>query len=168
MRDPDAAAANPQLRDLALHAARLGVDVMAVRDTIAASVRKEHGDYPDPAGLIKASAVLDSKIDIRVVRQRLEIIKIFREDSIVWHNSFGLGTVTEIDGFSDLVSVKFQTRQTFSMGPRAWRRCLSQSPLQKSPSYPAASAAGSLKSRPKSWTNRSAPASSPESEKSGL
>ncbi|HAR67001.1 MAG TPA: hypothetical protein DCR55_12415 [Lentisphaeria bacterium] len=115
LEDPDAAAANPQLRDLALHAARLGVDVMAVRDTIAASVRKEHGDYPDPAGLIKASAVLDSKIDIRVVRQRLEIIKIFREDSIVWHNSFGLGTVTEIDGFSDLVSVKFQTRQTFSM-----------------------------------------------------
>lgn len=113
--DPSAAATNEDLAETLLHAARLGVDAMPLRDALAAVARKRYAEYPDPAGLIKAIGVLDTKTDIRIVRQRLDVMAQVQEKAVVWHNSYGLGTIKEIDGFSDLLNIQFSTRQAFSL-----------------------------------------------------
>ncbi|MFT5128307.1 MAG: transcription elongation GreA/GreB family factor [Rhodothermales bacterium] len=113
--DASAFAKKPSLRELALHLAHAGVDDMLLRDALAAIVRAKFSDYTDPAGLIRALCVLDKDTDVRVVRRRIQSFESLRENAIVWHNSYGIGRVAEIDDFSDTVYLKFSSRQTLSL-----------------------------------------------------
>jgi transcription elongation GreA/GreB family factor len=105
----------PNWRELALKLAEAGIDDMLLRDAITAVVRADFADYADPAGLIRALCVLDKNTDVRVVRRRMTSFANLREGGTVWHNSYGLGTVVEIDPFSDTVYLKFGSRQSLSL-----------------------------------------------------
>ena len=105
----------PNWRELALNLAVAGVDDMLLRDALSAVVRADFADYVDPAGLIRALCVLDKNTDVRVVRRRMTSFEHLREKATVWHNSYGLGAILEVDGFSDTVYLKFSSRQSLSL-----------------------------------------------------
>jgi transcription elongation GreA/GreB family factor len=102
-------------RSLVLALAGKGVAPMLVRDALAAILRKVHGDYPDPAGLIRAVGVLDESSPVEIVLQRWEAFKVLERGALVWHSAHQLGTVKDVDAFSDMVTVSFQTNQAFTL-----------------------------------------------------
>ena len=92
-----------------------GIDGMPLRDALAALGREVFSEYPDPAGLIRAIAVLDESTDIMTVRMRWAAFGNLKEGVYVWHGAFGLGQVVEIDAFSDLVYIQFDRKQNFTL-----------------------------------------------------
>lgn len=106
---------NPEMQTLLLDFAEIGVNCMLLRDVLSAICRQVYESYPDPAGLIRVLGIFDEKIDLRQVRSRWNVFSLLKEDAIVWHSSYGLGSITEIDEFSDLVYVRFNRKQNFSL-----------------------------------------------------
>ncbi len=106
---------NPILRELILELAAAGFDSMLMRDALASASRHVHADFPDPAGLIQALGIFDVGVNIRNVRRRWDVFSILTENSIVWHSSYGIGRISEIDSFSDLVYIRFRNRERFNV-----------------------------------------------------
>lgn len=115
VEDMDAVLKDEQLQGLMLDLAKLGVESMALRDAIAALCRQQHKSYPDPAGLIRAIGVLDEAVPVREVYDRWQRFELLFEGNHAWHDSFGLGKIVEIDGFSDLFVIQFTQKQSFSL-----------------------------------------------------
>jgi transcription elongation GreA/GreB family factor len=92
-----------------------GVDGMPLRDALAALGRQVFSEYPDPAGMIRAIAVLNENMDIMTVRTRWAAFGGLAEGVYAWHGAFGLGQVVEIDAFSDLVYIQFDRKQNFTL-----------------------------------------------------
>lgn len=115
MNDLDATAQKPVMQDLFLNLARLAIDSMYLRDALATISRQINSTYPDPSGLIQALGIFDSELSIKEVYKRWQVFSVLNEDSMVWHPSYGLGIVSEIDAFSDLVYITFKRKQHFNL-----------------------------------------------------
>ncbi len=100
---------------LALKLADAGFESMLLRDTLAAVSRRVYSSYPDPAGLIRIFGIFDQSTSIKDIRRRWQAFALLVEKSVIWNGSYGLGTVTEIDPFSDLIYIKFKRTQHFSL-----------------------------------------------------
>ena len=103
------------IRELFLKLAALGVDSMQLRDALAAVSRELNSSYPDPSGLINALGIFDIKVPVQEVSNRWHVFTVLKENSVVWHPSYGLGRVSEIDPFSDLVYVEFKNKHHFNL-----------------------------------------------------
>lgn len=101
--------------ELLLALASANVDLPAVRDAFAQYIRRVQADYPDPAGLLRALGVNDAALPLRSVRFRLQLFAALAPRHQVWHESFGLGQIRDVDPLSDLIQVDFTTRQHFTL-----------------------------------------------------
>ena len=70
MTDANSTTAGTPFADLVETLADCGVDGMPLRDALAALGRQVFSEYPDPAGMIRAIAVLNESTDIMTVRTR--------------------------------------------------------------------------------------------------
>lgn len=102
-------------QELLLVLAAAGIDSMHVRDALAVLCRHLNASFPDPAGLIRALGIFDQTIKTAEIRRRWDVFHLLEEGGVAWHNSYGLGRIGEIDSFSDLVYVHFQTKQQFTL-----------------------------------------------------
>ena len=115
MEDLDEIVKNSVIQKLLLNFSRLGVDAMSLRDALAAVSREVNREYPDPSGLIQALGIFDSKLNIQDIYHRWNVFSVLRENAIVWHSSYGLGNIVEIDAFSNLIYVEFQKKEHFNL-----------------------------------------------------
>ena len=115
MTDANSTPAGTPFADLVETLADCGVDGMPLRDALAALGRQVFSEYPDPAGMIRAIAVLNESTDIMTVRTRWAAFGNLEEGVHAWHGAFGLGQVVEIDAFSDLVYIQFDRKQNFTL-----------------------------------------------------
>lgn len=113
--DANSTTAGTPFADLIETLADCGVDGMPLRDALAALGRQVFSEYPDPAGMIRAIAVLNESMDIMTVRTRWAAFGSLKEGVHAWHGAFGLGQVVEIDAFSDLVYIQFDRKQNFTL-----------------------------------------------------
>lgn len=113
--DLAAAAGDEEIQGLMLELAVIGVDSLRLRDLLAAICRRQHASWPDPAGLIQALGIASQDTALTEARRRWGRFNWLAEGSRVWHTSYGLGRVTEIDSFSSLVYVEFARGQSFSL-----------------------------------------------------
>ncbi len=113
--DPQAAAQDEQLSELAIILAHRGLDLMLVRDVLAALSRDRYSDYPDPAGMISAMGVLDQRVDIIPVTERFEMFGLLKEGNLAWHDSYGFGKIVSIDALTNVITIAFSTKQDFGL-----------------------------------------------------
>jgi transcription elongation GreA/GreB family factor len=113
--DANAVKTDTPLAALVTDLADRNVDAMLLRDALAALCRQTFAEYPDPAGLIRAFAVLDEGTGILTVRSRWKAFQYLKEEAVAWHGAFGLGKVIEVDPFSDLVYIQFDRKQNFTL-----------------------------------------------------
>lgn len=98
------------------HLLDVGYDSTRFRDLLAAAVRKEHANYPDPAGLIAALGIHHAAAVIAEVAKRFEVFTALRPKVFCHHPAHNLGTVVEVDGFANTVAVQFDKgRQQFPL-----------------------------------------------------
>ncbi len=113
--DHERVATDKALQQVILRIAGMGGRGMPLRDALAVICRRVHSSYPDPAGLIRALGILDADVQIPEVCRRWERFDCLCEGNYVWHDSYGLGRIAEVDGFSDMYAIQFAGRQTFSL-----------------------------------------------------
>jgi transcription elongation GreA/GreB family factor len=95
--------------------ARYGFDSMALRDLLATLVRRQFAGYADPAGLIKALGVHDSKVPTPDVVRRLCVAECLKSGAHCWHPVHGAGVVVETDELVGEVSIRFQRVQALEL-----------------------------------------------------
>ena len=113
--DVDEVVSNPMLCKLLLLFTSLNIDTTQLRDALALIGRKNFPDYSDPAGLIRSLGIFDSSISSREIHSRWVRFSRLGVGCIVWHESYHLGEIIEIDAFSDLIFVKFVQKRHFSL-----------------------------------------------------
>ena len=113
--DIDFVVSNNPIQKLLIDLAELGVDTSQLRDCLAVIFRNKQASCPDPAGLIRSLGVFDQSISIIEVIKRWKTFSIMKEKCVIWHNSYGIGQIEEIDVLSDLVYIQFQSRQYLSL-----------------------------------------------------
>ncbi len=113
--EPQKVTSDDALRQLVLALAARSVDGLLLRDAIAALARADYSEYADPAGMIRAIAVLDQDTPIKEIYERFQMFAFLEEGAMVWHDSLGFGTVDEIDPFSGLVYISFSSKRNFGL-----------------------------------------------------
>ena len=111
----DEIANNKPKQDLILHLLACGIDSMLVRDALAESCRKIYSSYPDPSGLIQALGIFEIDMSPKEIYRRWRVFSVLSKDGLVWHKSYGLGEIKEIDSLSDLVCIKFNSQQELKL-----------------------------------------------------
>ncbi len=115
---------------LFLELAEADIDSMTLRDALAASCRQVYATYPDHAGLIRALGIFTTEVPIKHVKRRWEAFGYLNLYSWVWHSSYGLGSIMEMDPISDLIYTQFERRQPFNLA-----QCLTTLSILKVNSY---------------------------------
>ena len=115
MEDLNTLIKNSAIQELIMLFAGVGIDSMALRDAFAAVIREVSSTYPDPSGLINALGIFELKQTPKEAYRRWNVFSVLKQDSIVWHSSYGLGHIVEIDSFSDLVYIKFKSKQHLNL-----------------------------------------------------
>lgn len=113
--DIDFVLSNTPIQELLIDLAELGIDSLQLRDTLAVIFRNKQASYPDPAGLIRSLGLFDQSTNIGDVIKRWNTFSLMKGKCIVWHNSYGMGHIVEIDALSDLVYIQFQSKQHLSL-----------------------------------------------------
>ena len=115
MEDLDILIQNSHIQELLCVCLAIGLDSMHLRDAFAAVVKEVNSSYPDPSGLTSALGIFDVKLTTQEIYSRWNVFLNLKDSSIVWHPSYGLGRVVEVDALSDLVCVKFKHNQHFKL-----------------------------------------------------
>ncbi len=113
--DLNFASSNAPIQELLIGLAELGIDSLQLRDALAVIFRNRQASYPDPAGLVRSLGLFDQATSINDVIKRWSTFSLMKEKCIVWHNSYGIGYIAEIDALSDLVYIQFQSKQHISL-----------------------------------------------------
>lgn len=116
--------------DCALKICELGSAPFKVRDFLGNAARKVFGEYPDPAGLVKALGCTNSDIKPENLAgnwRKLALLLAEYADTAItgvkgssknlycYTNKSGFGKIEEVDAFSDQVLVTYKARQNLRL-----------------------------------------------------
>lgn len=105
--NPEEVVAQPDGALVVLRLAELGVEGALLRDSLSLLCRQTFNSWPDPAGLRKSLGIFDYDVPTSEIHRRWRQFSLLAEGQSVWHPSYRLGRIKEIDAFSDLVLIDF-------------------------------------------------------------
>ncbi len=100
---------------LVLNLLSAGFDQRSLRDLAATAARAHFNEYPDPAGMITALGMRDTRIPARVIRRRWRQFGELKPGRYCYHNHHGTGLLNEIDGLANQVRITFKREIIFEL-----------------------------------------------------